>query len=246
MSRFFVLLPNFHHLETSIFLLGERIGSGRVGTVYAAILLTEDYTSVLPPLVVKISRRKHSMEKEAWFYEELEQLQGIAVPLCYGFFQTRVEEGVEVSTWNDKNHVEQEEVDEWGFPVIKKEPEDPTLLSILLLERLGWNIPLGYRDFDYSYIKADVYEIYSDLALVGIEHVDFRWSNILCVLECPEDGPSEPVCPNHGHAHAWRIIDLDLARKTNLTIKGLENCIESHLRRLFNNAPWGIVLEPWE
>ncbi|GJJ09990.1 hypothetical protein Clacol_004216 [Clathrus columnatus] len=131
--------PGGEHLSI---MLGETLGSGRVGTVHRAILLGHDYDTKLPPLVIKVSRQKlsESIEQEAWFYEELEHVQGIAVPLCYGFFQARIEDGTEVTTWNDdKSYIKH------------KRQGDPTLLSILLLERLGERIPM--HQSDYSIIQ---------------------------------------------------------------------------------------------
>ncbi|GJJ15373.1 hypothetical protein Clacol_009649 [Clathrus columnatus] len=121
--------------------LGELLGNGRVGTVHDATLLTHQ-NAELPPLVIKISRHRCSenMEKEAWFYEELEQIQGIAVPQCYGFFQAQIEEGSEVSTWKVDSTAESN--DSTKTP---EYPSDPTLLSILLLERLGERMPLARK-----------------------------------------------------------------------------------------------------
>ncbi|GJJ14382.1 hypothetical protein Clacol_008646 [Clathrus columnatus] len=239
-------LPSPGHKHLSI-ALGDVLGKGRAGTVHCATLITPDYTD-LPPLVAKVwrHRRSETIEREAWFYEELEKVQGIAVPRCYGLFQTHIEWGTEVLAWNNKiDPNEPSEDSMWMFTGVKeKTEEDPTLLSILLLERLGGRIPL--RQADYTDIKSDVYEIYDDIGKLGIEHIDFRWSNILSVTEDSDHPPSKLICPNHGHAHQWRIIDFHLARKTNATPEYLHSCFDSHLRRLFNNAPYGITVEPWE
>ncbi|GJJ15366.1 hypothetical protein Clacol_009642 [Clathrus columnatus] len=228
--------------------LGEVLGSGRVGTVHHATLLT--HHAELPPLVIKISRYKRieHMEKEAWFYEELEQIQGIAVPRCYGFFQARIEEGNEVSTWKADIAAEsKEESYSACLPApcdkIPERPVDPTLLSILLLERLGERMPLRQP---LHAIESDVYEIYNDLSRLGIEHMDVRWSNILSVLQDPNGQSLGVVCPNHGHTHQWRIIDFDVARKTDGSMKYLDVCAIDWLELLFNNLPKGRIVEPWE
>ncbi|GJJ09991.1 hypothetical protein Clacol_004217 [Clathrus columnatus] len=229
--------PGNEHLSVA---LGQTIGNGRVGTVHPIKLYTHE--TDLPPLVVKVSRYKssESIEKEAWCYEELEQVQGIAVPGCYGLFQVRVEEDMEVLTWTDPRYVKRQKFDPWGRPI--EETGDPTLLSILVLERLGERMAL--RQPDYTAIKTDVYEVYNDLARLGMEHVDFRWSNLLSVL--PDSDDASSVCPNHGHAHQWRIVDLDLARKTNCTAEYLELCYDSNLDRMFANLPMGRIIEPWD
>ncbi|GJJ09985.1 hypothetical protein Clacol_004211 [Clathrus columnatus] len=215
-----------------------------------------------------MSRQNRSahMEQEAWFYDELEQVQGIAVPRCYGLFQAHIEEGAEVKTWNDEKDSESDDSDDSdqvaesdqsdgdGFAGAnanesegEKIPEmptpDPTLLSILLLERLGERMPVGES---LDHIKDDVHEIYNDLSRLGIEHLDIRWSNILSVIQDPDDESSGTVCPNHGHAHQWRVIDFDVARKTNGTIIYMDKCAGSWLVRLFLNLPKGRIIEPWD
>lgn len=84
--------------------LGEKIGDGMTGIVYEAIVLSITHpdgsddnvpTGYLPPLVVKVGRlnRSASMVREAWFYEDMEPIQGIAVPRCYGCFELKVPRG---------------------------------------------------------------------------------------------------------------------------------------------------------
>ncbi|GJJ15371.1 hypothetical protein Clacol_009647 [Clathrus columnatus] len=123
--------------EHLLIALGEVLGSGRVGTVHHATLLT--HHTELPPLIIKVSQHKWSenMEKEAWFYKELEQLQEIAIPRCYGFFQVHIEEGSEVLTWKVDSTAEYN-----GRNQTPEHPSNPTLLSILLLECLGERMPL--------------------------------------------------------------------------------------------------------
>ncbi|GJJ09892.1 hypothetical protein Clacol_004116 [Clathrus columnatus] len=258
--------PGNEHLSIS---LGETLGYGRIGTVHEANLLTRE--SNLPPLVMKISRHKRSahVEQETWFYEELEQVQGIAVPRCYGLFQAHINAGSEVSVWKEerkhrsREFEKSEESDEssqssesdygapkfdWDIPNSKGgivpvfPPPDPTLITILLLERLGERMPM---EEPLDTIEPDVYEIYNDISRLGIEHLDIRWSNILSVQD-PDHQPPENVCPNHGHAHRWRIVDFDLARKADGRVDYLDSCAESWLERLFTNLPRGVVVEPWD
>ncbi|GJJ09964.1 hypothetical protein Clacol_004189 [Clathrus columnatus] len=249
--------PGNEHLSIT---LGNIVGNGRIGTVTS---LTHNIE--LPPLVAKISRckRSASLEQEAWFYEELEQVQGIAVPRCYGLFQTHIQEGTEVRTW--KEDMDDDESDsEFDGPIVCEgfsppkpgEPivtpgavltrpvlpvPDPTLLSILVLERMGDKMPIEQPLDD---IKPDVYEIYDDLGLLSIEHMDIRWRNILKVL--PGQELFSSVCPNHGHVHQWRAVDFDLARKTNSSRAYMEKFSNGWLRRLFDKLPEGIIAEPWQ
>lgn len=39
--------------------------------------------------------------REAWFYEEMECLQGVAIPRYYGCFKLSLEKGCRVHPWND-------------------------------------------------------------------------------------------------------------------------------------------------
>ena len=80
--------------------LGEKIGAGACGFVYEATDVSLSGSprcpkSALPPLVVKISRngRAAGIEHEAFYYEEMECIQGVVVPRYYGFFQADVPEG---------------------------------------------------------------------------------------------------------------------------------------------------------
>lgn len=87
--------------------LGKMIGFGRTGIIYEALdtcLSSPDAThGYIPPLVVKIARRKRcqSLVREAWFYEEMECIQGVAIPRYYGCFKLNLERGTRVHPWND-------------------------------------------------------------------------------------------------------------------------------------------------
>ncbi|KAJ3535022.1 hypothetical protein NM688_g7036 [Phlebia brevispora] len=67
-------LPPPGHLSLRLY-LGPRLGYGRAGGLF-------------PPLVAKISRPKmeKELEHEAFYYDEMETIQGIVIPRCYGFF----------------------------------------------------------------------------------------------------------------------------------------------------------------
>ena len=39
------------------------------------------------------------MSREAWFYEQMERLQGVSIPLCYGYFTTEIDVNSEVLDW---------------------------------------------------------------------------------------------------------------------------------------------------
>ncbi|GJJ10285.1 hypothetical protein Clacol_004511 [Clathrus columnatus] len=58
--------------------------------------------------------------------------------------------------------------------------------------------------------RNDVYGIYNGLAKLGMEHVDFRWSNILSVI------------PNPEHGFVGRYVALDAHRPEKLSDVGME------------------------
>lgn len=130
--------PGDMHLEIS---LGKELGSGRAGSVRAVNVFSPKIGTGLPKLVLKIAHRKRSVNlaQEAWFYEELEQLQGIAVPRCYGFFQAQLEDGYKVSTWSPYD----DDLDTKKKNKGKGPPGGERLLSILVLEKLGSRMPVG-------------------------------------------------------------------------------------------------------
>ena len=107
---------------------------------------------VHPPLVAKISRHKHceDLEHEMYYYEELETLQGVVLPRCYGLFQTRVRHGLSVIPPDSeelagKGSRDSEDADGEFVPAVA-EPAPKTIsgiVSVILLERLGGHLPVG-------------------------------------------------------------------------------------------------------
>lgn len=82
--------------------------------------------------------------------------------------------------------------------------------------------------------------MYNDLAHFGIESLDIRYDNILSV----GDG-SQMVCPIHGHAHNWRVLDFDYARKTDGNLYFTDGCNHSWLERMFDSLVVGRIVENW-
>jgi hypothetical protein len=146
----------------------ERLGYGRVGAVYPIRIDNPNQFS-LPPLVIKVAarRRSENLAREAWFYEEMEHLQGVAIARCYGLFTTEIDPKSEVLGWakSDANYVpddveipyENEDTgdippetldentmkeDSVTHPPVSKDSER-TVVSVMVLERLGGMIPMG-------------------------------------------------------------------------------------------------------
>ena len=76
--------------------LGEKRESGRSGVVHnVEVLPTQPLPGHLPPLVLKVGRfnGRAAIAREAWFYDEMECLQGVVVPRCYGWFEAQPRKG---------------------------------------------------------------------------------------------------------------------------------------------------------
>ena len=78
------------------FTLGRKLDEGGTGMVYEIIsspIGSQGSASAeIPPLVAKIGARSKNkrIAREAWFYDELQTLQGVMVPRCYGCFEARL------------------------------------------------------------------------------------------------------------------------------------------------------------
>jgi hypothetical protein len=79
--------------------LGKKAGSGASGLVYTvARAIVHDVSpsvsaATLPPLVVKVSigERARMLLREASVYDEMECLQGVVVPRCFGYFEAEID-----------------------------------------------------------------------------------------------------------------------------------------------------------
>lgn len=113
------LLQDKFHLEIE---LTERISHGRISTTYRARLrqildrrggcpLT--CLSLQPPqeFCVRLVKPQfiRSLAREAWFYEQLVEFQGVAVPRCFGFFAAPLPDGVSwIDAWSEFRNEDEE------------------------------------------------------------------------------------------------------------------------------------------
>lgn len=127
--------------------LDQRLSYGRCGVAYSVnVCASQSSQEVLalsiPPLVAKISRpgRNEDLEHEVYNYDELESLQGIVVPRCYGLFSGTVPKGSSLIPEVDDEITDSKPFDQNG----SREPKRITgAISILLVERLGEHLPVG-------------------------------------------------------------------------------------------------------
>ncbi|CAL1706348.1 unnamed protein product [Somion occarium] len=282
-----VFHPNFHLGNLSLHLtLGNKIGRGRVGRVYEATVdLTKSSPElsnmVLPPLVVKISRRHDAkrLAREAYYYEEMECLQGCVIPRYYGLYQTVIQPSMEFLPWahdkvnrspgchgdysdkddsdpgsesdsesdcdddSDKDKDDEDSEDSEVYSSDEEELPTPTMVSILILERVGGRLPLG-KPLPAG-IQGTLEALYADLAQLGVDHCDIRYYNI---LQAP--GPDNPLpslpSPFTQRIHRWRLISFDEACKSNMSPMVFYGYHHDLLARLVYNLPWGEIYEPWD
>ncbi|KAF8522515.1 hypothetical protein JB92DRAFT_2706296, partial [Gautieria morchelliformis] len=215
----------------------ERLGYGRVGSVYP---LTIDDTNQygLPSLVIKVAARRRSddLAREAWFYEEMENIQGVAIARCYGFFTAEIEQNSQVLDWEVRDRIIKPTR---ANQASVRNGSEKTFPSVLVLERLGDVMPIGVP---LEALKPDVHEIYSDMGRFGIEHMDIRWRNILAAPATDQS----IVCPYHGHRHQWRVVDFDLSRKSNFSHSHIESSADGWLETILDGLEKGYVVEPWD
>ncbi|KAF8499493.1 hypothetical protein JB92DRAFT_2980986 [Gautieria morchelliformis] len=133
-------LPPPGNLCLQVSLEPERLGYGRVGSVYPR-RIDDSNQYALPSLVIKVASRRRSddLAREAWFYEEMEDIQGVAIARCYGFFTAEIEQNSEVLGWAESDaDYDEEEVDVRGEDSPSEDDDD-------LAE--PWN---PYASTDYS------------------------------------------------------------------------------------------------
>lgn len=88
-------------------------------------------------------------------------------------------------------------------------------------------------------------DMYTHLAMLGIDHVDIRHANILEAPIYPPGWPSR-VSPLSGIHYRFRLVDFERARKTNRGADSFNYYHESWVKRLLNNLPAGYVMEMWD
>ncbi|KAF9474181.1 hypothetical protein BDN70DRAFT_842664 [Pholiota conissans] len=128
------------------------------------------------------------------------------------------------SPWND-----------WRFS-----PSDP-LICVLVLEKLAASyVRPTERDGEDKHASEveeldDIRDAVRDLCSIGIKHSDVRHCNVLRATH-------NVICPRHGHAHQWRLIDFDMASRVCVspeTQKDVNYVLYSEVRVVGEPFFWG-------
>ncbi|EKM53514.1 uncharacterized protein PHACADRAFT_211204 [Phanerochaete carnosa HHB-10118-sp] len=224
--------PGNAHLHAS---LGEYLGHGHSSIVFDlrdVQLSSAPSDVVVPPLVVKVARinRVTSLLREAWFYDDMECIQGVSIPRCYGYFETEVPEDSDVrrqllavaKKYRPEDDGEENLVlsrDQMMgplHPLLAERCQRRDIIAVTILEKLGPQLPLGQELSEET--KEDLESMFEDMAHLCINNVeDIRWENI---LQAPDTSSSLPSLPSPftQKVHRWRAIDFELAIKINLSV----------------------------
>jgi hypothetical protein len=113
---------------------------GQIGVTYSARVISatteggSDVTSTLPEIVcLKFAKKQHlrSLAREAWFYEQLAELQGISIAHCYGYFSSTFSKQQSLDSIVPWGEIEcpynpDDEPTSWTSPSADWLPDDPT------------------------------------------------------------------------------------------------------------------------
>ncbi|KAF9513495.1 hypothetical protein BS47DRAFT_1393212 [Hydnum rufescens UP504] len=167
-------------------IFGEKKGWGRSSFVHEVNISRQ---RLFQPIFLPLFSRSHDLKRraeiarEAWFYDELECLQGVVLPRCYGWFEAELAEGQSFDHWTratGRSSETENSNPEWRFKGSKQLTEmsdSRNYVSVLLLEKLGDTLPIGVPLAD-DLVKG-IYGMYGEVAELGAEHRDIRYFNIL-------------------------------------------------------------------
>ncbi|KAH6903226.1 protein kinase subdomain-containing protein PKL/ccin3 [Coprinopsis sp. MPI-PUGE-AT-0042] len=229
----------------------DFIAEGRISTVYAATVVSAthqgiDITSTMPKKVCIKFAKKHScrsLARDAWFYEQLQDWQGIMTPQSFGFYTSTADEQPDspksftndfIPWQNHRVHVRYDPyVASWGISM-DWVPDDQPSAKIDYIDAGGiktsshwyhWAVndanpviavqvmELLGDPCEKIWKKKEILEVVDDMNHVGVYHSDLSAWN---VLEANHDNQDTTrLCPRHKTVHRWRIIDFDRASVVN-------------------------------
>lgn len=147
--------------------LSSSVQDGANGLIYklkvprtTTVRANDGQQLTIPPLIGKFAPRARNkpIAREAWFYDEMQSLQGLIIPYCFGYFVATVPEGKEIRPWVNDSMQGQRSRKHDGDPQMEMSYynqgvgsfvesgenreiltrlENSRCISLLLLERLG-------------------------------------------------------------------------------------------------------------
>ncbi|KAI0077977.1 hypothetical protein K474DRAFT_1674445 [Panus rudis PR-1116 ss-1] len=190
---------------------------------------------VIPPLVVKMSNHLKSREliREAFYYEELEPLEGSVIPRYYGLFQAIIPTSWKLPPWDpaslptpihnpppdyyEEDDYTSESSDDDDYDEAYNDVRPENEVTILILERLGDRMlpgPITGQEHLLD-IEKELHALFHELVDYAVEHYEVHWTNVLKIN--PETSPDLPQLPSpRGETYQYRIIDFNKACKTNI------------------------------
>ncbi|KZV69920.1 hypothetical protein PENSPDRAFT_665431 [Peniophora sp. CONT] len=181
--------------------LDQELGRGKAGFVHSVETVGDN----LPSLCVKIAfpAQRAKLSTEAWYYDDLQLLQGSAIPLCYGYFEAELSRDSKLLL---PDHAKR---------FCRARPgDDPTTsrrIGLLLLERLSdEHLPL--RKHFSQQERHEIHFLLCELSRKYVHYSDLRWSNVLRVVPSSQPTPEKPL-PATKQITPWRLVDLEGCQK---------------------------------
>ena len=75
--------------------------------------------------------------------------------------------------------------------------------------------------------------MYADLGMLGVDHVDIRWQNILSAPVSPPALPGLPSPFTH-RTFRWRLVDFTNSVESNVLLETLVFSSDENVRHLLN------------
>ncbi|KAF9505053.1 hypothetical protein BS47DRAFT_1368364 [Hydnum rufescens UP504] len=175
-------------------------------------------------------------------------LPRVVLPRCYGWFEAELAEGQSFVHWTGPNRRSsrtgtESSNPEWRFEdsrQLKEMSDSRNYVSVLLLEKLGGKLPSGVPLAE-GLVKG-IYDMYGEIAELGVDHRDIRHSNILAAPQGPTTLPSLPS-PFTGRIYTHRMIDIESCEKTNGETWFLTACQASWVEGIVKYLPTGGMVD---
>ncbi|KAI0314184.1 hypothetical protein OF83DRAFT_469856 [Amylostereum chailletii] len=237
--------------------IGEKKGAGSNAVVHElnkVRIRNSPHPVRIPPLVVKIAftNRVEMLAREAWFYDEMESLQGSVIPRCYGWFEmdlrTTSPDDAPYTIFNWPKFAAdpdpETETGELPHPMLTERASRQDILSIIVLEKLRGPFGRNPSGLFPRGSKKDIRGLFSEVQALSINLVpDISENNILRAARPSALQPAVEA-PHFKGKHKYRLVDFGMATKSNRTPASLSQDHFSEVIQMFENIPDIDVPEP--